>query len=179
MNTRNKPYLKPMLNDSPKKSWNWQPEGLLEYSPLFIWPFNLRKFIFWIKETYLMFSIRMIVLLLSVLTWLFFMPAIERCSEFKIEWIFEVYSRNIIMMFFIAGGLHLYFYTYKKQGLKLKFDLRDLAKKSRVFAFKNQVLDNMYYSIIWGVTFWTGFETIFLWSYANDYLFLMNNPKKF
>ena len=162
--------------------WNWQPEGLLEYSPLFVWPFNIRKFFLWFKVTYLSLSIRMIVLLLSLATWYFFMPLIDRCVEIKFGWIFEVYIRNLIMMFLIAGGLHLYFYSYKKQGLKLKFDPRDLAYKSRVFAFNNQVFDNVYYSIVYGVTFWTMFEILFLWSYANNFITLLtwsNNPMLF
>ena len=162
--------------------WNWQPEGLLEYSPLFVWPFNIRKFFLWFKVTYLSLSIRMIVLLLSLATWYFFMPLIDRCVEIKFGWIFEVYIRNLVMMFLIAGGLHLYFYSYKKQGLKLKFDPRDLAYKSRVFAFNNQVFDNVYYSIVYGVTFWTMFEILFLWSYANNFITLLtwsNNPMLF
>ena len=162
--------------------WNWQPEGLLEYSPLFVWPFNFSKFFLWFKVTYLSLSIRMIVLLLSLATWYFFMPLIDRCVEIKFGWIFEVYIRNLVMMFLIAGGLHLYFYSYKKQGLKLKFDPRDLAYKSRVFAFNNQVFDNVYYSIVYGVTFWTMFEILFLWSYANNFITLLtwsNNPMLF
>ena len=27
------------------KQWNWKPSGLLEYSPLFVWPFNIVKFL--------------------------------------------------------------------------------------------------------------------------------------
>jgi len=156
------------------KQWNWKPIGLLEYSPLFVWPFNLFKFLSWFKVTYLSISIRIIVFFLSLATWYFSMPLLERCSEFKLDWILELFTRNLFLMFLVAGSLHLYFYTYKKQGLKLKFDQRDMNRNSRVFAFNNQVLDNMYYSIVYGVTFWTALEVLFFWLYANQYLSMIS-----
>ena len=164
------------------KQWNWKPEGLLEYSPLFVWPFNFYNFLYWIKETYLSISIRMIVLFLSLITWFLFMPSLERCVEIKFDWLLEIFIRNLILMIVVAGSLHLYFYSYKKQGLKLKFDHRDLTKNSQVFAFNNQVLDNIYYSIVYGVTFWTILEALFLWLFANQYITLMTwtqNPYLF
>ena len=103
------------------KQWNWKPKDLLEYSPLFIWPFDLFKFFSWFKVTYLSISIRIIVLFLSLATWYFSMPLLERCTEFKFDWILELFVRNLFLMFLVAGSLHLYLYTYKKQGLKLKF----------------------------------------------------------
>ena len=155
------------------KQWNWKPSGLLEYSPLFVWPFNIVKFLSWFKETYLSISIRVIVLFLSLGTWYFTMPALERCVDFKYDWILEIFLRNLVLMFFVAGTLHLYFYSYKKQGLKLKFDPRDLSRNSKVFAFNNQVLDNMYYSVVYGVSFWSILEVMFMWLFANQHISMM------
>ena len=152
------------------KQWNWKPSGLLEYSPLFVWPFNIVKFLFWFKETYLSMSIRVIVLFLSLGTWYFTMPALERCVDLKYDWILEIFLRNLVLIFFVAGTLHIYFYSYRKQGLKLKFDPRDLSRNSKVFAFNNQVLDNMYYSIVYGVSFWSILEVMFMWLFANQHI---------
>ena len=48
-------------------------------------------------------------------------------SEMKhlsVDWILILYVRNMALMVAVAGTLHLYFYTFSKQGLALKYDKR-------------------------------------------------------
>ena len=73
-------------------------------------------------------------------------------------------------MILVAGSLHLYFYVYKKQGEKLKFDARDLARQNKTFTFQNQVHDNIFWTLASGVTVWTAIEVITMWGYANGYV---------
>ncbi|MDB9957917.1 hypothetical protein OAD42_02410 [Oceanospirillaceae bacterium] len=56
------------------------------------------------------------ILGLSTLSWVYFHPAIKACSEFSLGWIAQIYVHNLVLMVVIAGGLHLYFYRYQKQG---------------------------------------------------------------
>ena len=72
-------------------------------------------------------------------------------------------------MLVVAGGLHLFFYTLKKQDSNLKYDARIVAKSKR-FAFNSQVFDNMFWSLAGGVTIWTFYQILLLWSYANGYI---------
>ena len=51
-------------------------------------------------------------------------PALERCIEFRADWILQMYARNLGLMLLVAGGLHLYFYTFGRQGAERKFDPR-------------------------------------------------------
>ncbi len=39
-------------------------------------------------------------------------------------WIAEIYARNFVLPSIVAGGLHIYFYIWKRQGNRLKFDAR-------------------------------------------------------
>ena len=153
-----------------KSTWNFKPEAPVENSPLFYWPFSLNKMGLWFKANYLSLSIRMFVIGLAVLTWAVATPALETCTVFSPGWMFWVYARNLILITAVAGGLHLFLYTFRGQGNKLKFDHRWMTEGSKLFSFKNQVFDNMYWTLVYAVSFWTGFEIIFLWAYANDYL---------
>ena len=46
---------------------------------------------------------------------------------------------------------------------------RDAVRRARSFTFGNQVYDNMFWSIASGVTQWTIYECLILWSMANGY----------
>ena len=67
----------------------------------------------------------------------------------------------------LAGGLHLYLYRWGKQGQERKFDRSMANKDAGRFNFGNQVYDNIFWSLVSGVTIWTGFETLLLWAQAN------------
>jgi sterol desaturase/sphingolipid hydroxylase (fatty acid hydroxylase superfamily) len=102
-----------------------------------------------------------------MITWFYFSPALERCREFAFDWIAQIWVRNLIIMLVVAGGLHLYFYRFKQQADEGKYDHRDLALNSKVFYFNNQVLDNMFWTMISAVGFWTAYEVLMMWAYAN------------
>ncbi len=76
-------------------------------------------------------------------------------------------TRYLNLLANYAGGLHLYFYIFKHQGKKRKFDPRDLAKSGRSFTWRSQVLDNMIWSCVSGVTLWTMYEALLIWGYAH------------
>ena len=71
-------------------------------------------------------------------------------------------------MFLVAGGLHLYLYTWKRQGNTKKYDARPLAK-GRAFTLGNQVFDNIIWTCASGVTIWTAYEAVFMWAFANGW----------
>ncbi|MGI9464583.1 MAG: sterol desaturase family protein, partial [Aestuariivirgaceae bacterium] len=82
-------------------------------------------------------------------------------------WIAAIHLRNLALLTLVAGGLHLYFYTWRGQGRQLKFDPRDMATNGRSFLFGDQVLDNIFWSLATGVAVWTAYEAAILWGYAN------------
>ena len=67
----------------------------------------------------------------------------------------------------LAGSLRLYLYRWGKQGQARKFDRSMANKDAGRFTFGNQVYDNIFWSLVSGVTIWTGFETLLLWAQAN------------
>lgn len=150
-----------------RDAWNHSPQFPLETAPYFDWPPKPAQIGAWLARTWFPITERLVIVGLAVLTWVYLTPALERCREFAVGWIAEVYLRNLALMILVAGGLHLYLYTFAKQGKALKYDPRDLARKNRSFSFRDQVLDNMFWSLASGVTVWTAYEVLLLWGYAN------------
>ena len=61
-----------------------------------------------------------------------------------------------------------------KQQKLLKFDAIDLKKNNSLFSIKNQVWDNMFWSLASGVTVWSMYEIIIMWGFANGYGFMFD-----
>jgi hypothetical protein len=72
-------------------------------------------------------------------------------------------------MLVVAGGLHLYFYAFRRQENKLKYDARSFSNNKK-FTFNNQVIDNIFWSLASGVTIWTFYHILILWGYANGFI---------
>ena len=152
-----------------KPQWNYRPEVPIQVSPLFSRPFSPAAAVKWFVRGWFPLSENLLVLTLALISWFFFSPALVRCQVFQFDWIAEIFVRNLVLMFIVAGGLHLYFYVYKKQGEDRRYDARPFAKNNRVFTFNDQVLDNMFWSCASGVTVWTAYEALMMWALANGY----------
>ena len=79
----------------------------------------------------------------------------------------------------VAGGLHLYLFHFRKQGDEERYDSRPMATNSKIFHFKNQVWDNMFWTLCSSVPIGTLFECLLLWAYANGHATLItleSNP---
>lgn len=153
-----------------KQGWNHTPDEPISLSPMFDWPPSPVKTVQWHLAGWVAISIRIAILGLAILTWFFLQPDLARMATFQIDWVFEIYVRNLVLMTLVAGGLHLWLHSYNKQGMEYKFDPRDQARNSRAFHFRNQVHDNMFWTLASGVTVWTLFETVTMWGYANGYV---------
>ncbi len=153
-----------------KREWHYKPVLPLQMSPLFTWPLQPLKALRWIVYSWLPISERLILVGFALVSWFYFTPELGVCETFKFRWIAEIYSRNLVLMVVVAGGLHLYFYTFSKQGRVRKYDARELVKSSRLFTFNSQILDNMFWSLASGVSVWTAYEVLMMWAFANGYL---------
>jgi len=163
-----------MTNTEPRKTskreWHYKPELPLRVSPLFVWPLNIFNALGWIVKSWLPVSERLILIGFACLSWFYATPVLELCETLEIGWIAEIYVRNLFLMILVAGGLHLYFYTFKRQGEQKKYDARDLIKSSRLFTFNSQLRDNIFWTLASGVTVWTAYEVLMMWAFANGHL---------
>jgi Delta7-sterol 5-desaturase len=147
--------------------WHWRPALPLHHSALGQWPPRplalLRDLLgFWWPPTGLT-----IWLALAIAMWFTVIPDMATCATLAWPWIAQVYVTNLVIMLVVVGGLHLHLLTFAGQGDEDRFTTRGMAKGDPRFAWKDQVLDNMTWSIASGVTLWTVFEVAYLWAYAN------------
>ena len=152
-----------------RKAWHFVPAVPLSVSPYFSWPIHVAEILRWLVRGWLPLSERLIILLLALISWAWFHPALEQCREFAPGWVAQIFVRNLALMFIVAGGLHLYFYILRRQGDDRRYDSRPFARGNRLFTFRSQVLDNMFWTCASGVTIWSAYESLMMWSLANGY----------
>ncbi len=151
------------------RQWQHRPPVPIQVSPIFSWPWNIKKIGAWILDSWFLITERTVIAAIAIISWFYFQPPLEVTKTLQFGWIFEMYVRNLVLMLLVAGGLHLYFYSWRKQEDRLKYDARKLAEKSRLFTFDNQVIDNMVWSLGSGVAIWTAYEVLMFWLMANGY----------
>ncbi|MFT5114126.1 MAG: lathosterol oxidase [Parasphingorhabdus sp.] len=162
-----------------RKVWNWHPELPIQNTNVFSWPPNPLVIIKTLIGYWTSLTGRVFILATALLSWALFQPLMVNAAEFQFHWIAHIYVRNLLLIVLLASGLHAYFYTYKKQGMEYRFDAREMARGNDAFTFRNQLLDNIFWSIASGVTIWTTYEVLFIWGFANElipYLAWQDNP---
>jgi sterol desaturase/sphingolipid hydroxylase (fatty acid hydroxylase superfamily) len=107
---------------------------------------------------------------IAVLTWLFLTPDFARMKNLEVGWIAIIFARNLGLIFLVAGAWHLRLYVQRAQGTDYKYNGRWLATDNPVFLFGNQVLDNIFWTVISAVPVWTAYEVLTLWGQASGWL---------
>ncbi|MGR3570441.1 sterol desaturase family protein [Brevirhabdus sp.] len=149
--------------------WNHTPKVPIEVSPLFQWPPRPGAILRWIWDSWFLISERLIIVGIAFATMALTQPPLEVTQTLAPGWIAQVWLRNIVLMTLVAGGLHLYFYRFNAQGKKLRYDPRPLMVKGRQFTLGGQIRDNMFWTLVSGVTVWTAYECLFFWAMANGW----------
>lgn len=148
-----------------RRVWNHQPPII--FSALFEWPPRPKAALLALTKRWVTLTRNLLFLLFALVVYNFLLPELSVMTELSLGWIGPIYLRNIVLMMVIAGGLHLYLFTFRAQGKQLKYDPREKMEKSRKFSFRHQVYDNMFWSLVSGVSVWTGYEVLYLWGAAN------------
>ena len=157
------------MSDTELKGWNHVPDTPLAVSPLFTWPLRPSEILRWVWNAWFLISERLILVAIAFVSVTWFQPPLEETQTLALGWIAELYARNMVLMTAVAGGLHLYFYTFTKQGQRLKYDPRALMVNGRQFTLGGQIRDNMFWTLGSGVLVWTAYEVLLFWAMANGY----------
>jgi len=152
-------------SDDTDKVWNHR--GAVVFSPIFDWPPRPVAALLTLTKRWVTITRNVLFLLMAISVYQLFVPDLQQMKSLSLQWVLPIYIRNIMLMIVVAGSLHLFFFTFRKQGKTLKFDARESFEKSKKFAFKNQLHDNMFWSLASGVTVWTAYEVMYLWGAAN------------
>lgn len=155
--------------DTSNRDWNHHPDLPIPVSPIFSWPPQPLAWLKWIARYWLAVSSVTLELVLALIIYRWFQPSWQTMEVLAPGWVFQIWLRNLILICMVAGGLHLWFYSFSAQGKRLKFDGRNLMRNNGTYTFRNQVWDNMFWTVASGVTAWTGYEVLYFWAAANGY----------
>ncbi|MEM8652882.1 MAG: sterol desaturase family protein [Pseudomonadota bacterium] len=155
------------MSNKESSRWNHHPDLPIQVSPIMAWPPKPVSWVKWIAGYWLAISSVVMEFIFAWVVFAWFQPDIEAMKTLSWGWVAQIWFRNMILMCAVAGGLHLWFYSFTAQGKKLKFDARELAKNNGTYTFRNQVLDNMFWTLASGVTVWTILEVLYFWAAAN------------
>jgi sterol desaturase/sphingolipid hydroxylase (fatty acid hydroxylase superfamily) len=109
-------------------------------------------------------------MVLPVITWFYFTPPLESMKSFEAGWIAYLAIRNLVLILAVAGGWHLWLYVKQAQGTNWKYTDKWLARDNPIFLVRNQVLDNLFWTVASAVPIWTAWEALTYWLYANGYI---------
>lgn len=145
----------------------WNHRGPVIFSPVFSWPVNLLTIFLTLSTRWVSLTRTMFFLVIALGVYNFLLPTSAVMADLSVDWILITLARNTALMIIVAGSLHLYLFTFFKQGMNLKFDRRQSMDKHKRFNFGNQVHDNIFWCLISGVPIWTAYEVLYFWGVAN------------
>lgn len=157
---------KPPSTSSGKKE-TWNHTAPVVFSPLFAWPPNPKDAILALTKRWVTVSRNVLFLVMAFLVFQYLVPDEGVMRTLSIGWVGFIFLRNYVFMLIIAGGLHLYLFTYRLQGHRLKYDPREQLDKGGKYSFRNQFWDNVFWSLASGTTIWSIYEVLYFWGAAN------------
>ena len=148
---------------------DYQPESTIDLPVLFAWPPRpLAAFRYVFFD--MLFPWGYLYIAMAFVSWFYLTPALASMTEFAPGWIAAIWLRNAFWLTLVAGGLHWWLYMRRGQGSEFKFHERWLATDNKAFLWGDQVRDNLFWSIVSGVTICTAWEAVTLWIYANGHV---------
>jgi sterol desaturase/sphingolipid hydroxylase (fatty acid hydroxylase superfamily) len=152
----------------------WRPRGPIALAPINAWPPRPAATAKWLFgfPGYL-WPYNAFWLAVALFTWTFLTPELGAMASFEAWWIGLLLARNLAFVVILFGGLHLYFHVYKGQGDVLRFTSEPFATGARRFAFSDQVRDNVFHALAFGVPVFTAYEAVTYWAFANGHLGLI------
>jgi sterol desaturase/sphingolipid hydroxylase (fatty acid hydroxylase superfamily) len=153
------------------KRGDWRPPGVLTPAPVFIWPARPLAAVKWLfgYPGYL-FPWQVTYAAIATITWLYLTPTMATMKSMDPAWIAFIFVRNLGLLTLIVSAWHIRLYVQKAQGTDYKYSGRWLARDNPTFLFGNQVLDNIFWTMISAVPIWTAYEVVTLWAFANGYI---------
>ncbi len=156
---------------NPKRNiWNHHPALPISNSPVFAWPPKPSAAFRRLTQRWVDISANGMLLLVSFALLHWIIPDLDSMKTLRLDWIGLIWLSNIVIITVFAGALHLWLFTFTKQGKQMKYDARPMMKNNGSFTFRDQVRDNMFWTYASGLTAWTFFEVLYFWFAANGWV---------
>ena len=153
----------------PLKVWNYTPDLPLKLAPYWDWPIRPLASLRYLLRSWNPVAQRALFLLAAIAVWTWWTPSLDEASTLAFGWIFDIWLRNLIILLVVAGGLHLALWKFRTQQDDYRYDMKPMAKGAKIFTFKNQVWDNMFWTLGPALAFATFWEALMWYAYANGW----------
>jgi len=147
----------------------YQPKSTIGLPPLYAWPPRPVAALKWLLFD-MLFPWGHLYIGLAFVSWYLLTPELAAMKQFEMGWVAQIWLRNAALLTVVAGGLHWWFYLRRAQQRKYKYHDKWPATDNKMFLWGNQVWDNVFWSIVSGVTICTAYEAVTFWIYANEFL---------
>jgi len=150
---------------------DWRPQKPLQAPPVFVWPPRPIDFLRWFLgyPGYLL-PWTVLYVALAFVSWVLLTPDLSRMKHLDAVWISTLFVGNLALLCVIVGAWHWWLYIRNSQGLTFKYSSREMARNNPTFLFRNQVLDNIFWTVASAVPIWTAYEVVTLWAQANGFV---------
>ncbi|OED49794.1 sterol desaturase family protein [Leisingera sp. S232] len=156
--------------DRESERWHYHPKGPVPLNPLFSWPPRPAAILRWYRGAWAEITALSVPFVLALAAYAWFLPPLAEMASFSPGWMLRVWLINLVPQICVAGGLHWWLYMRKGQGMQKKFDKRDLSRGNGTFTFKNQVWDNIFWTLGSAITVATVYQWGLFWLMANGWV---------
>jgi sterol desaturase/sphingolipid hydroxylase (fatty acid hydroxylase superfamily) len=142
--------------------------------PYFAWPPRplsvIRFFVGWPS---VLFPYMALFIAIAYVQWKFLLPPMSAMKHFSADWIALLMFENAVILTVFASFFHVLLYVRKSQGLEYKFRA-SWDEPNNNYLFGNKLWNDITYSVGSGVIFWTAWEAVTFWLYANNRIAELN-----
>ena len=150
------------------KRGDWTPNEPSRVAPIFVWPWSFAAFLKWLPSYFLPWNVLFMALAAAI--WFFATPSLETMKVLALDWIAFIWVRNMAIVLAVYGSLELWLYAKRRQGGRFKYNgLWPSDRKSKIFMFQSQNIDNFIRSFGTGIPIWTAYEVLILHAAANGW----------
>ena len=148
-------------------TWNWHPPLPLAGVPWWDWPPRPPAVVKWLGAYFFRPSDRLLFLLFALFVGLWLQPVSEAQAVLAADWLLWTLLRNALALAVVAGGLHLWFHTFRGQGGAFEYDPPDPARRRGPrFFLGHQTWDNIFWTMAYGAPVATAWEILARLMYA-------------
>ncbi|MEM7074420.1 MAG: sterol desaturase family protein [Pseudomonadota bacterium] len=160
----------PAARDRKRRSvWNYTPALPIKLAPYWDWPMRPAASLVYLLRSWNPVAQRAIYLFAAIVVWAWWTPSLEEAQTLAFGWIFEIWLRDLVILLGVAGGLHLALWKFRTQQDAYRYDLKPMARGAKIFTFRNQVWDNMFWTLGPALAFATFWEALMWHAYANGW----------
>jgi sterol desaturase/sphingolipid hydroxylase (fatty acid hydroxylase superfamily) len=159
------------VTESGERSGGWQPADPIQTPPVLVWPPRPLGFLEWLFGAggYL-WPWNVLYAAIALLVWRFATPRWATMTHLSIDWIAFIFVRNLALITLYVSAWHLRLYVSRFQGTDFKYNGQWPTGGNPRFLFRNQLRDNVFWTLSSAVPIWTAYEVLTFWLQANNWV---------